>query len=143
MPTCVNSPSHADDAGGPDDWRGLWSADAGSADEAKSADDVSGEDGAGAFVGGVHRDPVDEEAPRVHNGFLRSLLESNLYDGVRDALRSLHAELGSTQQRLYVTGHSLGAAMAAMAAPLLLRDFAPPEIRLYTFGCPRTGNQVR
>lgn len=79
----------------------------------------------------------------MHTGFLRSLLESNLYDGVRDALRSLHAALGSSQHRLYVTGHSLGAAMAAMAAPMLLHDFAPPEIRLYTFGSPRTGNQVR
>lgn len=85
---------------------------------------------------------ADEDRPRVHSGFLRSLMQSGLYLGVHDALRTLPARPGSAPQRLFVTGHSLGAAMAALAAPMLLRDFQPPEIRLYTFGAPRTGNQV-
>lgn len=87
---------------------------------------------------GVHR-----LQPRVHYGFMRSLLQSGLYQGVYDALCTLRAELGGELPRFYVSGHSLGAAMAALAVPMLQRDFAPVRLRLFTFGCPRTGNAVR
>eukprot|EP00892_Ulva_mutabilis_P001148 jgi/Ulvmu1/11033/UM007_0214.1 len=84
----------------------------------------------------------DDTRAFVHDGFYRSLMQSGLYQGVHDALHTLRAELGGALPQLYVTGHSLGAAMAALAVPMLVRDFSPPSVRLYTFGCPRTGNQA-
>jgi predicted lipase len=44
---------------------------------------------------------------------------------------------------VYLVGHSLGASMAALAAPMLKQDLDVDIINLYTFGSPRTGNQVR
>ena len=44
---------------------------------------------------------------------------------------------------LYLVGHSLGAAMASLAAPMLKYELKPHIVNLFTFGCPRTGNVVR
>lgn len=44
---------------------------------------------------------------------------------------------------LYLVGHSLGAAMASLAAPMLKYELKAPVVNLFTFGCPRTGNVVR
>lgn len=43
--------------------------------------------------------------------------------------------------KLYITGHSMGAAIATLAAIHLQQDGMPVE-SLYTFGCPRVGNQA-
>lgn len=63
---------------------------------------------------------------RVHSGFGAALAE--IWDQVLPALTAL----GAT--RLLITGHSLGAAMATLAASLQL------PASLYTFGSPRVGN---
>jgi len=62
---------------------------------------------------------------RVHRGFARAL-------GL--VLPVLRKSLPEDSRRLIITGHSLGAAMATLAASLL----EPAE--LYTFGEPRVGN---
>lgn len=77
----------------------------------------------------------------MHAGFRRSLFTSTLYLQVRAALRVDLLRYGS--KPLYLVGHSLGAAMASLAAPRLKHELNPPAIHLYTFGCPRTGNIVR
>ena len=77
----------------------------------------------------------------MHQGFMASLNSSGLYSHLQDGL----AELLHKQpaQRVYFLGHSLGAAMAAIAAPLMKSKLRLPDVRLWTFGCPRVGNVVR
>lgn len=70
---------------------------------------------------------------KVHEGFLhdwRSLAPQTL-----DALSTL----GCYNSSIAITGHSLGAAMAALAAFELLGAQWPVR-RVYTYGQPRTGN---
>lgn len=43
---------------------------------------------------------------------------------------------------LYVIGHSLGGAMATIAAVDLRVKLRLPDVRLYTFGSPRVGNEI-
>lgn len=78
---------------------------------------------------------VPGPAGRVHRGF-------------RDALGLVHqrvrAEVGALQDRgqsLWVTGHSLGAALATLFAARLRFEEDKPVWGLYTFGQPRTGDR--
>ncbi|CAJ0945046.1 unnamed protein product, partial [Mesorhabditis belari] len=64
------------------------------------------------------------------------------YEGVRSLWPTIKANLGQTNSEttFFITGHSLGGAMASVtAARLSLEGLAPSnQIRLYTFGQPRT-----
>jgi hypothetical protein len=68
---------------------------------------------------------------KVHSGFASAL--SCLWGGQTGIGAALHSLNGV---RLLITGHSLGAAMATLAANL-----HPPHA-LYTFGSPRVGDQA-
>jgi triacylglycerol lipase len=73
-----------------------------------------------------------EEWPRgqVHDGFKAAFLR------IRDALvGALHAH--APNRPVWMTGHSLGAAIAVLAA-----DAIPETRGVYTFGLPRVGDQV-
>jgi len=61
----------------------------------------------------------------VHKGFKK------VFDGIWD---DIHTALLSINRPIFYTGHSLGAALATLAASL-----KPPR-SLYTFGSPRVGN---
>ena len=70
---------------------------------------------------------------RAHNGF------SSAYDSVKGAVADA---LRARKRPFYVTGHSLGGALAVLAC---FHIDAEPETRrrlaaCYTFGCPRVGN---
>ena len=95
-----------------------------------------------SFRGTDAKDPTDilddmdalpkpwQGAGNVHAGFAGALLAIwNGPNGVSAALGPL------VNYRLLFTGHSLGAAMATLAASL-----SPPQA-LYTFGSPRVGDQ--
>lgn len=63
-------------------------------------------------------------------------VKSDVVDAVK-ALVGAHPNLP-----LYVTGHSLGAALAALAASELAHGQSLPVTAVYTFGQPRVGNQA-
>lgn len=67
----------------------------------------------------------------VHDGFFDAL--HGVWDDVRCAIRFLDCPY-------FCTGHSLGAALATLAAARLFRTSMPPH-SVYTFGSPRVGNR--
>jgi triacylglycerol lipase len=69
--------------------------------------------------------PIDHGAIRVHDGF------QECFDSVWS---SIEAALKTAAQPVFYTGHSLGAALATLAA------LQRPPRALYTFGSPRVGN---
>jgi hypothetical protein len=79
-----------------------------------------------------------EGAPRiqVNEAFLTTLLE------VEEAVRQAAARL-PTGAPLWVAGHSLGAAVAALFAArrVLARDALAPRLRLLLLACPKVGNR--
>ncbi|MFF3468538.1 lipase family protein [Streptomyces sp. NPDC001984] len=81
----------------------------------------------------------DRQKLRVHSGFYRSTRAT--WDDVMAELVSIGPEV------LYITGHSLGGAMAAMAAVMLSKDQDPKHSQVrkafravYTYGQPMIGN---
>ena len=70
----------------------------------------------------------------VHQGFQDYL--SSVWTTVAQLVRDYRA--GHPNQQICITGHSLGAALATLAFHQLQDGHAS----LYTFGCPRVGNQT-
>ncbi len=71
---------------------------------------------------------------RFHSGFLDALNE--IWGSLFPALESWQPSPG---RRLWVTGHSLGGAIAQLAAWRLERNFIQVH-QVYTFGAPMVGN---
>ncbi|KAI8820094.1 Alpha/Beta hydrolase protein [Fimicolochytrium jonesii] len=82
-------------------------------------------------------------AARVHSGFQTTYEVAQAR--VRSTVSSILAQPARSQYKIVVTGHSLGGAVAVLAA-LDLLDFVTPSlnnrIELYTYGEPRVGNSV-
>ncbi|MGK7886985.1 MAG: lipase family protein [Crocosphaera sp.] len=81
---------------------------------------------------------IFSKKPRVHRGFLKAfkaiLVNSKYHDSVMK-------QLGAAEN-VWLTGHSLGGAIAILAANYLLEQ-VEPKIHVsgvYTFGAPRVGN---
>lgn len=73
----------------------------------------------------------------VHRGFLAAL--HRIWADVEDAVE----ELRDKRQTFWVTGHSLGAALATLAvASFRFRETPVPVNGLYTFGQPRAGSEM-
>lgn len=95
------------------------------------------------------------ERAEVHNGFRRqfeSLWNGDAACGVRKGIGAFLAEQGANRP-LYLTGHSLGGALASLALAQTFVEgidaIAPaiptPKIEvaaLYTFGAPKVGNGI-
>lgn len=87
----------------------------------------------------------------VHQGFYENL--QAIWDEIQDALVHASAANGHGSahaqrplEKLYVTGHSLGAAMAVLAAAKICRD-TPHKVGnklagVYTFGQPAVGDET-
>jgi triacylglycerol lipase len=71
----------------------------------------------------------------VHGGFLAAL--DQVWQPLAAQLRALHGERPA--RPVWFTGHSLGAALATLAADRYAREVAPPA-GVYTFGSPSVGN---
>ena len=77
----------------------------------------------------------DSHGDLVHAGFLHALAEV-----WSDVVAHLTAEQTRSARPLWITGHSLGAALATLAANLCCEDAVFRLQGLYTFGSPRTGD---
>jgi hypothetical protein len=72
---------------------------------------------------------------------------SDIHDGFRLAAAAAQPEVEHAaqlsrklQKPLFITGHSLGAALAALAALMAVGQGSPPQA-VYTFGMPRVGGE--
>ncbi|MGE8177654.1 lipase family protein [Pseudomonas fluorescens] len=78
--------------------------------------------------------PFEEGEGKVHNGF---------YEAAKVAYTFVvgYLEKFYSGQKLLITGHSLGGAVALILAEMLRRDKQyAPDIVLYTYGAPRAGD---
>jgi triacylglycerol lipase len=96
-----------------------------------------------AFAGtdpGIWQNLVTDFTPLPQAG-------SDIHDGFRLAAAAAQSEIDQavqlsqqSQKPLFITGHSLGAALAALAAQAALKKGSPPRA-VYTFGMPRVGGE--
>ncbi|PPQ76888.1 hypothetical protein CVT24_008744, partial [Panaeolus cyanescens] len=73
---------------------------------------------------------------RVHSGFLNSW--NSVAPTVLDTLKQ--QLVGQNDYTIVTVGHSLGGAVASIAAMAIKANFANVNVRMYTYGQPRTGN---
>eukprot|EP00887_Chlorella_sp_A99_P003551 scaffold7.g3551.t1 len=76
----------------------------------------------------------------VHGGFFSSYNASSLAPNVTRAVRELMAQ--HPRAPVYVTGHSLGGAMATICAMDIRLNLGASDVRVFTFGSPRVGNSI-
>lgn len=72
----------------------------------------------------------------VHAGFLRAF--EGVWEGLRERVEQLISGTGRT---LWLTGHSMGGALATLAADRFARAPGLTVRALYTFGSPRVGDE--
>ena len=73
---------------------------------------------------------------RFHQGFVNAL--ADIWEPV---YQTVDQEMKATERPLWITGHSLGGALALLAAWLFLRRMVNVH-QIYTFGGPMIGNQA-
>ena len=73
---------------------------------------------------------------KFHQGFIEALAE--IWTPLLTAIKTA---VGANRRPVWVTGHSLGGALAQLAAWRLHRNFIPVH-QLYTFGAPMIGNDL-
>jgi hypothetical protein len=82
---------------------------------------------------------------RVHGGFFAAFraVDAAVLAAAGEALAAA-AAAGEPPPRLLVTGHSLGGALATLAAHALVTKFPElaPRAAVYTYGAPRVGNRA-
>jgi hypothetical protein len=72
---------------------------------------------------------------RMHQGFINGLAE--IWDSI---FERVSAEVKASERPVWLTGHSLGGALALLAGWLFLRRFINIH-QIYTFGAPMVGNK--
>jgi hypothetical protein len=71
---------------------------------------------------------------KFHQGFINAI--ADVWDPVYQAI---DAEIKTSERPLWITGHSLGGALAVLSAWLCTRKFISVH-QIYTFGAPMVGN---
>lgn len=84
-----------------------------------------------------HQRTLDDDVPGLLHGGFANALGAGVSEQMRDAVASLAAE---EKTRLFITGHSLGGALAVLAAALLHFHFHRRIAGVFTYGQPRVGN---
>jgi hypothetical protein len=81
--------------------------------------------------------------PAIHGGFAEAYYRGGVAVELESRLAELYRDRGDLfDQRLYITGHSLGGALAQLLAYRLVRhSMLPDKVKVYvvTFGSPRLG----
>lgn len=103
------------------------------ADDDKLIISVRGTDGLADAMTNINVDLVDGVGGRVHDGFNTSA--SRLWKSVMEVI----AHRG--QRSLFITGHSLGAGIAAILTARLVQQKHEPVNGLYVYGMPRAGDK--
>ncbi|MBW2447911.1 MAG: lipase family protein [Deltaproteobacteria bacterium] len=80
------------------------------------------------------KEPGPLTRTRVHEGF-----QDSMFPALLETAESVYA-LQRAGQGIWVTGHSLGGALASLFAAMMLEQGTPID-GLYTFGAPRVGNR--
>ena len=73
----------------------------------------------------------------VHSGFYKQLYNENMYENLKNDINDLIKEY--TDYEIYITGHSLGAALATLFGYELARSI-PNKVNIISFASPRVGN---
>ncbi|XAR54190.1 Phospholipase A(1) [Bertholletia excelsa] len=94
-----------------------------------------------------HVDRENHDQPMVESGFL-SMYKSgtptcpSLQETVREEIQKILQSYGDEPLGITIVGHSLGAALATLAAYDITTTFDhPPLVTVYSFGGPRVGNR--
>ena len=73
---------------------------------------------------------------RVHSGFINAYKSPNIRIKIQKCLNSFDI------QKVHLTGHSYGAALAILCAVDLEYNFPKKDYEVVVFGCPRVGNNA-
>lgn len=80
---------------------------------------------------------------RVHKGFFSAWVDNGYDQRLLKRVGKLLEQMGgASAARVMVTGHSLGGAMATLAAHAIKTRFPNAMITVYTYGQPRVGNRA-
>jgi triacylglycerol lipase len=82
----------------------------------------------------MHACPKDWGDVKAHRGFYNAL--SAIYQGVRQEVRGRR----KNNQKVFLTGHSLGGALATLCAYRFQKVGGVPMAGVYVFGSPRVGD---
>ena len=85
------------------------------------------------------RFPLDDDD--VHAGFAEAAAAPEVMDSVRKAIAATR-QAGGPVRPLLIAGHSLGAAIASLAALQAAAVEKHPPAAVYTYGMPRTGGAI-
>lgn len=97
-----------------------------------------GTDEAADWLDNVNLFPMSGPLGDVHRGFYKATLD--VWDSMQAYIRDLKKQRGDKSSGLWLTGHSLGGAMATLAAADLIQQDIP-FYGVYTFGQPRVGDR--
>ncbi len=99
------------------------------------------------FVENANKKNVSNDLPKVHKGFNKytqaMFSEKMLQLNEEYQEHIINLLKNNPQAKVYLTGHSLGGAVATIgAARLISMDIDPKQIEVLTFGAPAVGNQA-
>ena len=80
--------------------------------------------------------PIGPGLPLAHDGFVKAI--DAVYTSIEEKLKP-HL---SGKKQLFITGHSLGAALASLLSYRLSLDHPTCQPNVYVFGCPPTGDET-
>ena len=103
--------------------------------------DIFGDSAEETFIASLFSAPV-----KVHTGFYRAWsgegFNARVIDAVVAAAHKMESASPGSPVKIFVTGHSLGGALACLAALELKAALPDSKLCVYTFGAPRVGNQA-